>query len=91
MIQSTTPLLFLLEAIKSASLLETYHYFPDIIVAGEKSIERIDFDYLLAHQYIKEFNVDFSGKQYALTGKAELILSDSVLSAVKEDVLFAVN
>jgi hypothetical protein len=91
MMQSTTPLLFLLEAIKSATVLETYHYFPGVIVAGDKCIERIDFEYLLAQHYIKETKADFSGKSYSLTDKAELILSDSVQVSGKEDIVYALN
>ena len=88
---SATPLLVLLEDIKSAGFLETYFYFPGIIVAGEKNIERSDFDYLLGQHYIKEVNVDSSTKYYALTSKAELILSDSIPSSGKERTLFAGN
>jgi len=91
MIHSTTPLLFLLEAVKMANVLETYHYFPDIILAGDKTIERIDFDYLLAHHYIKEISVDFSGTCYSLTSKAELILSDALHSNGNEGTVYALN
>ena len=91
MMLSATPLLVLLEDIKHAGFLETYFYFPGVIVAGDKNIERTDFEYLLSHQYIKEANVDSSVKYYSLTSKAELILSDSIPTTGKERTLFAGN
>lgn len=86
-----TPLLVLLEDIKRAGFLETYFYFPGVIVAGDKKIERTDFDYLLSHRYIKEVDVDSSAKYYSLTNKAELILSDSILFSGKDGILYAGN
>jgi hypothetical protein len=88
---SATPLLVLLEDIKQAGFLETYFYFPGVIVAGSKNIERTDFEYLLSHHYIKEANVDSSVKYYSLTSKAELILNDAILASDKEGTLFAGN
>lgn len=88
---SATPLLVLLDDIKRAGFLETYFYFPGVIVAGDKNIERTDFDYLLSHHYIKEVNADSSAKYYSLTSKAELILSDAMPSTGKDRTLFAVN
>jgi hypothetical protein len=91
MIQPSTPLLFLLECVKQAGSLETYFFFPELILAGTTRIERTDFDYLVSEAYVKETGSDNFGKQYALTLKSELILSDSFYSLPKEGLVVALN
>lgn len=91
MVHPSTPLLFLLESIKQAGFLETYFYFPHLIVAGDRTIEHVDFEYLVSEAYVTETNSDLSGKQYCLTLKAEQILSDAVCSLSKEEIVFAMN
>lgn len=91
MIHPSTPLLVLLECIKQAGSLETYFYFPHLILAGSNQIERTDFEYLIEQAYLKEQGADAFGKQYALTFKAEQILSDSIYPMSKEGIVFALN
>lgn len=91
MIHSSTPLLTLLERVKQAGYLETYFYFPDYIIAGDTSVERTDFEYLLTQSYVRETDSDSFGKKYTLTFKAEQILSDSIYPVQKDEIFFAMN
>lgn len=91
MIHSSTPLLTLLDRVKQAGFLETYFYFPECIFAGNKSVERADFEYLLAQLYVKETESDSFGKKYTLTLKAEQILSDSIYPAQSDEIIFIMN
>ncbi|MEO6069569.1 MAG: hypothetical protein ABIN57_06810 [Chitinophagaceae bacterium] len=65
------PLLF---KIKDADTIQTYHYFPEIIKAGNYEIDKEDADFLLAEGYIKETKVDCFGKWLQLTTKAKELL-----------------
>lgn len=91
MIQPSTPLLVLLDSIKQAGSLETYFYFPHLIVAGSNRIERTDFEYLMDQAYVKELGSDIFGKQYGLTFKAEQILSDAIYPISRDEIVFALN
>lgn len=91
MIHPSTPLLLLLECIKQAGVLETYYFFPQLILAGNTQLERTDFEYLVSQAYLIETNSDNFGKQYSLTLKAEQILSDSIYSAPKTGIVVSLN
>lgn len=91
MIHPSTPLLILLDSIKQAGSVETYFYFPHLIVAGSSRIERTDFEYLMDQAYVKELGSETYGKQYGLTLKAEQILSDSICPISRDEIVFALN
>ena len=91
MIHSTTPLLLLLECVKQAGTLETYFFFPNLILAGSTQIERTDFDYLVSEAYVIETSSNSFGKQFSLTLKAEQILSDSIYTLPKGNMGIALN
>lgn len=91
MIHPSTPLLLLLECIKQAGVLETYYFFPDMILAGNTQLERTDFEYLVSEAYVIQTSSDNFGKQYALTFKAEQILSDSIYTAPKSGIVISLN
>lgn len=91
MIHPSTPLILLLECIKQAGVLETYFFFPEMIVAGDTTLERVDFEYLVSEAYVKESGSDNFGRQYGLTLKAEQILSDSIYSTPKAGMVISLN
>ena len=68
-------LLPLLNKIKEASAIQTYHYFPEVIKAGKYEIEKEDADFLIAEGYLKETKVDCFGKWLQLTAKASALLN----------------
>lgn len=81
----------LLECIKQAGVLETYYFFPQMIIAGCTTLERTDFEYLVSEAYVVETGSDTFGKQYSLTLKSEQILSDSIYSAPKAGFVVSLN
>ena len=56
----------LLETV-SARPVETYHHFPEVIRAGNISIEKEDFDYLYTEGYLQETHCDKFGKNFSLS------------------------
>lgn len=91
MIHPSTPLILLLECVKQAGILETYFFFPHMILAGNTQLERVDFEYLVSEAYVIQTSSDNFGKQYSLTLKAEQILSDSIYSAPKAGMVVSLN
>lgn len=56
------------------SLITDYYYFPEIIFAGAKKIEREDFDLLFSEGFIQICKHDSFGRYYTHTKKCETAL-----------------
>ncbi|GAA4747814.1 hypothetical protein [Flavisolibacter ginsenosidimutans] len=51
--------------------IQSYYFFPDVIICGHHRLERGDFEFLLKEGYIVPYHTDSFGKLYRLTKKAE--------------------
>jgi hypothetical protein len=63
-------LLHLLVSIYNQSI-QTYYYFPEVILCGRQHIEREQFEGLLAEDFVAAYKADSFGKYYRLTKKGE--------------------
>jgi len=54
--------------------IQSYYFFPDVIICGHHRLERDDFEFLLKEGYIVPYHTDSFGKLYRLTKKAEEVL-----------------
>ena len=54
--------------------IQSYYFFPDVIICGSHRLEREEFDALLKEGYIVPYHTDSFGKLYRLTKKADEIL-----------------
>ncbi|HET7897450.1 MAG TPA: hypothetical protein VFL47_07265 [Flavisolibacter sp.] len=66
-------LLQLLVSVYNQSI-QTYFYFPDVILCGHLHLEVEDFSQLLAEGYIAPYKADSFGRFFRLTKKGESFL-----------------
>jgi cyclopropane fatty-acyl-phospholipid synthase-like methyltransferase len=69
-------LLQLLVSVYNQSI-QTYFYFPDVIICGYQRLEREAFDQLLANEMVQPFKADSFGRWYRLSKKGEEVLLQS--------------
>lgn len=58
--------------------IQSYHHFPDVIICGHHRLEREEFDFLLANDYIEAHYADSFGKLYHTSKKAEALLHENM-------------
>ena len=71
-------LLRLLVSVYNQSI-QTYFYFPDVIICGPHRMEREEFEQLLALHFIQAYKADSFGRWYRLTRTGENYLLQSLL------------
>jgi len=54
--------------------IQTYYYFPEVILCGRQRIDRECFEALLAADFITAYKADSFGKYYRLSKKGEQFL-----------------
>ena len=54
--------------------IQTYYYFPDVILCGRQRMERECFEALLAGDFIVAYKADSFGKYFRLSKKGEQFL-----------------
>lgn len=54
--------------------IQTYYYFPDVIICGRQHIEKEAFDTLLAADFLTAYKADSFGKYYRLSRRGEEFL-----------------
>jgi hypothetical protein len=69
-------LLQLLVSVYNQSI-QTYFYFPEVIICGRQRLEREDFDRLLAEDMVQPYKADSFGRWYRLSKKGEDLLLQS--------------
>ena len=68
-------LLHLLVRVYNQSI-QSYYFFPDVIICGHHRLERSEFEQLAAEGFIMAYHTDSFGKLYRLTSTAETILRE---------------
>ena len=58
--------------------IQTYFYFPEVIICGSSRLEKEEFDLLLSHHFIIAYYTDSFGKLYRLSKKGEAFLHESL-------------
>jgi hypothetical protein len=66
-------LLHLLVSVYNQSI-QTYHYFPEVIICGCQRLEREAFDHLVAQNFVQAYRADSFGSYYRLSKKGEEFL-----------------
>lgn len=69
-------LLHLLVSIYNQSI-QTYHYFPDVILCGRQRLEREAFSYLRTNDFLTVTASDSFGQYFRLSKKGEAYLFQS--------------
>lgn len=54
--------------------IQSYYFFPDVIICGRYRLEREQFEGLLREGFLFAFDADSFGKLYRLSRKAEALL-----------------
>ena len=54
--------------------IQSYYFFPDVIICGNQRLEREEFDLLLQESFLTAYHTDSFGKIYRLSRKAEELL-----------------
>jgi hypothetical protein len=54
--------------------IQTYFYFPEVIVCGQVRWDREDFDELLANDFLEPYKADSFGRWYRLSKTGEAFL-----------------
>lgn len=70
-------LLHLLVSIYNQSI-QTYFYFPEVILCGRQRLERQDFALLLELQFVQAYKADSFGRWYRLSRSGEEFLIQSL-------------
>ena len=70
-------LLRLLVSVYNQSI-QTYFYFPDVIICGPHRMEREEFQQLLTMHFIQPYQADSFGRWYRLTRSGEDYLLQSL-------------
>ncbi len=71
-------LLQLLVSVYNQSI-QTYFYFPEVILCGRRRLDREEFDRLLTEELVMPFNADSFGQYYRLSKKGEAMLLQAFL------------
>lgn len=69
-------LLQLLVSVYNQSI-QTYFYFPDVIICGPQRLDRDAFEQLLANNYLQAYKADSFGRYYRLSKHGEAFLFES--------------
>lgn len=51
--------------------IQTYFYFPDVIICGRQRLERQSFDQLVVEEFVAAYKADSFGRYYRLSKKGE--------------------
>lgn len=51
--------------------IQSYYFFPEVILCGRHRLERDEFEQLLSEGFITSYQTDSFGKLYRLTKKAD--------------------
>jgi hypothetical protein len=70
-------LLQLLVSIYNQSI-QTYFYFPEVIICGRQRLEREDVERLLALHFLQPYKTDSFGRWYRLSKRGEAFLLQSL-------------
>jgi hypothetical protein len=54
--------------------IQSYYYFPEVIICGNHRLEKDEFEFLLSEGYIESYYSDSFGKLYRTSAKAERTL-----------------
>lgn len=54
--------------------IQSYFYFPDVIIYGRHRLEKEEFHRLVTEEYIDAYHTDSFGKLYQLNKKADAFL-----------------
>lgn len=69
-------LLHLLVSIYNQSI-QTYFYFPEVIICGHQRLEREAFEQLLSNKFLQVYKADSFGRYYRLSKDGEAFLFQS--------------
>ena len=58
--------------------IQYYYRFPDVIICGNRRLEKEEFDLLLSEGYIVSYYTDSFGKLYRLSKKGERFLHENL-------------
>lgn len=71
------PLLQLLVKVYNQTV-QSYHYFPDVIICGRQRLEKVEFDTLVYEGFLEPYYADSFGRFYRLSAKAHQLLHQSL-------------
>jgi hypothetical protein len=58
--------------------IQSYYYFPDVIICGDHRLEREEFELLLKEGCLESYHADSFGKIYHTSKKAEHLLHENL-------------
>jgi len=58
--------------------IQSYYYFPEVIICGQHRLEKEEFELLLSEGCIEPYYSDSFGKLYRTSAKAERVLQHNV-------------
>lgn len=58
--------------------IQSYYFFPDVILCGRHRLERDEFTLLLQEAFIEPYHTDSFGKLFQLSRKAEDLLRENI-------------
>lgn len=59
--------------------IQSYYFFPDVIICGNHRLEREEFESLLREGFIVPYHTDSFGRLYRLTRTADTVLREQIL------------